>query len=102
MIEVVDCATSVHVQVESKLTHLCPFKPEVDEGSVVVQWTTDEGKTIELHSLRAYFDSHANSAISHEELAEEVWQALEELPVSDVHVELSFATAGMAVEVSTG
>lgn len=56
----------VEVSVTMPAVHMCPFKNEVDEGSVTLSWLTRNGRTIELHSLRALLDSADEWEVSHE------------------------------------
>jgi len=95
----VDTPAPVEVEVSQAITHLCPFRNEVDRGVVTVKWFCD-GKTFELHELASYLDSFARREISHEELVADV---VNDLSAYDGirHVVASFTTetAGMDVRV---
>lgn len=83
------------------LRHLCPFKDEVDEGTVTSGWSTC-GSTLELHSLAAYLTSWAEQTISHEELTDAIRRDLESVPgIYAPTVETRWTTAGMGVTCST-
>jgi NADPH-dependent 7-cyano-7-deazaguanine reductase QueF len=100
-IETVSSIPGVRMTITSPIIHLCPFKDEVDTGSITVSWETHHG-TIELHSLRAFFDSYAESEISHEGLTDTIRRELNRIPsIKALSVATSWNTAGMSVAVST-
>lgn len=97
----VETEAEVTVVVTSALVHLCPHVEEVDYGTVKISWRTD-GKTIELHSLRAWLQSFSNVVVSHEQITDLVREDLAALDgIADVGVETSWRTAGMDVSCST-
>lgn len=90
-----------HLSVKSSIQHMCPFKNEVDCGTITVAWQVD-GHTLELHSLREYFHSFIDREISHEELTDEIRAELStHHGITDVTVSTRWHTAGMEVECST-
>lgn len=91
-------AKRIKVAAKGSITHRCPHVNEVDHGWIEITWSTDDGQTIELHSLREYLDTFADQAISHEELVNEVhvWTSQH---VPDVEVRAGFITAGLEVAV---
>lgn len=57
----------------AQLRHLCPFIDEVDDGEIQVTYEQEPtGPLLELHDLRAIFDTYEDTKISHEELTAEV------------------------------
>jgi len=89
------------MSVTSPIRHLCPFKDEVDDGTITVTWRTLNG-TFELHSLRAFFATFAESEISHESLTDTIYRELSRVPsIRIVDVETHWTTAGMGVACST-
>ena len=100
-IETVMASPGLIMTITSPLTHRCPFRDEVDEGTITVTWQTMNG-TIELHSLRAYFDSFAGSVISHESMTDMIRRELNRIPsVKALDVVTHWNTAGMDVACST-
>lgn len=94
---VVPCASKVKLSITGDLAHLCPHVDEVDNGTVEITWTTDDG-TLELHSVRAWLDGFADRVIAHEELTEELQMALDAIPgICDARVTTHWTTAGFAV-----
>ncbi|UVF61162.1 hypothetical protein SEA_AOKA_39 [Arthrobacter phage Aoka] len=101
MIETVSSSPGLTMAVTSPLVHLCPFKDETDAGTITVTWQTLNG-TIELHSLRAYFDSFAGSTVSHEGLTDTIRRELQRIPsIKALDVTTAWTTAGMETVVST-
>lgn len=89
----------VTVTVTAPLIHVCPFRDEVDEGTIAITWTT-AGYTIELHALYAWLCLFDETAISHEELTDHIVTILALRPgISDVSAVSSWDTASMLVEV---
>ena len=100
-IETVTSSPGLTMAVTSPIVHLCPFKDEIDNGQITVTWQTLNG-TIELHSLRAYFDSFAASEISHESLTDTIRRELNRIPsIKALDVTTNWTTAGMEVVCST-
>lgn len=92
----------VRVRITLPIQHLCPFVPEVDHGTITVAWNT-YGQTFELHLLKYYLQSFADTKISHEDLSEKIQKELAAYPgIRKVSVETTWDTAGMDVLVSTG
>lgn len=87
------------VSVTSPLVHRCPYKHEVDYGTVEIEWACVEA-TIELHSLAAYLGSWGDVEISHEALTRTIENQLDTLDGLWIRsVRTSFRTAGMNVIV---
>jgi NADPH-dependent 7-cyano-7-deazaguanine reductase QueF len=86
------------VTVASPLQHLCPFKDEVDRGTVTVEFAVD-GLTFELHELSAYFGSFAGETISHEALTGRIFTDLSSNGLAVLGVTTEWVTAGMHVVV---
>lgn len=57
----------IAMRITAPLTHVCPYRDEVDEGTVTITWET-EGRTFELHALREWLGRWKDSKISHEHL----------------------------------
>lgn len=92
----------VIMRASGPLKHRCPFKDELDEGTVEIVWRT-AGRTMELHSLREYLDSHEERVISHEDLTEEIRATLSSLPgITNVGVTTRWHTAGFVVAAERG
>lgn len=91
---------AVTVTATAPIRHLCPFKDELDQGTVTIVWDCN-GHTIELHSLAAYLDGFYAEKISHETLVDEIFYALYGLtPLIEIQsVTARFTTAGIGVEV---
>lgn len=86
------------VAAHSSATHLCPYRDEVDVGTVEVVWEAGE-QTIELHSLGEWLDSLATMKVSHEEYTHHVREQLERLGLPIKRVSTTWQTAGMDVTV---
>lgn len=58
------------ITVSGSITHRCPFRDEVDDGTfeLVYDWTGDY--LIELYALREFVDGFRHELITHEELTE--------------------------------
>lgn len=81
------------------LTHLCPFVPEVDEGTVTITWIT-AGATLELHALAAWLGDFAGDKVSHEDITVDIQAGLDELAgITNVEVVTRWSTAGGEVVV---
>ncbi len=101
VVRTVESNTPVTVSVRSPLVHLCPYVDETDHGEIVVSWRVEE-RTLELHSLRAYFGAFSGIPVSHEALTNLIWTELGSL--SGLHVigvETVWTTAGMEVVCGT-
>jgi len=99
--ELVKVGSTATVTAQSAIKHLCPFKDEVDIGTIAISWAC-RGFTIELHSLASYLNSYAENAISHEDLVAMVAADLQTLGdgITVRSVTVRFTTAGIDVEVS--
>lgn len=80
------------------IRHMCPFRHEVDEGTVSVSWRVN-GATFELHDLAEYLTSFRDLTISHEELTARIYAHLGGWAVN---VTTRWVTAGLEVTVSRG
>lgn len=97
----IPCGSEVTVQATAPLTHRCPFRDEIDHGSVEIQWTT-AGNTFELHTLRAWLDNHAGLTVSHEDITRAIADDLAGRPgIRDVRVRTRWTTAGAGVVVAS-
>lgn len=101
--ETVPCDNDVTVTVAGPLIHMCPFVNEIDHGNITITWKPS-GRTFELHSLRAYLNSWADSQVSHEAITDRVLHDLTATSgVTAVTVESHWwMTAGFAVQVRGG
>lgn len=95
----------VDVSVSGPIQHLCPYKDETDNGVVTIVWRS-ESTTFEMHSLSEFLAFWRNKRISHEELADEIFEQLQHLNADGGpnvrSVTARFTTAGLGVEVSRG
>jgi len=95
-------AADVTVVITSPITHRCPYADETDHGHIDLTWRC-AGRTLELHSLRAWLDEWAVSVISHENLTDVILHILGTIEgIEDVTVTTRWATAGMNVTVTGG
>lgn len=96
----VPCPVVVRLSVTAEARHLCPFKDEVDQGTVTLEWTTAHGETVELHALAALIDRFAGVEISHEQWTAELVGAVSRgVRVAGLRVVSSWVTGGLTVEV---
>ncbi len=99
--KLVDSDDDVVVTAVAPLVHLCPHVDEVDYGTVTISWRT-AGKTIELHSLRAWLQSFSNVVVSHEKITDLIREEVSAPDgLVDVRVATQWRTAGMDVSCST-
>jgi NADPH-dependent 7-cyano-7-deazaguanine reductase QueF len=84
------------------IKHLCPFKRELDRGTVDITWRTLTA-TYELHSLRESLKAFDRVVISHEDLTTFIAEELAQFPemIDQVTVSTRWDTAGMEVECFT-
>lgn len=61
------CTSRTTVTATYPLQHLCPYRDEVDSGTVEITWRT-HGATFELHDLGAFLATFAGKEFSHEQL----------------------------------
>lgn len=89
------------VEVTSLLQHLCPFKDEVDNGTIVIEWETVT-RTMELHALKEWLNGFSGDRISHEAITKAIHEGLSEVHgLKVLRVETKWHTAGMRVVCST-
>lgn len=89
------------VTVKANVQHRCPFVHEIDYGTARITWIP-QGNTIEIHSLRDYLATWADTQISHEDITQAIHMTLGDLDglyVTDVTT--TWNTAGMEVSCST-
>lgn len=82
----------MRITVTGPVSKLCPFKDEVDHGTV--ELTFDAAEAPELHALAAALQAH-DRKITHEAYTAEVYEAWE--PHGCVSVTSSWTTAGLSV-----
>lgn len=99
----VPCPAVVRVSITASASHRCPYRDEMDHGTVRVSWTTSFGETVELHALAALIHGRADAEISHEQwtaaIAAQIGSAV---VVADLTVTSEWATAGLDVSVGMG
>ena len=95
-----DPADGVRVKVAAPLAHRCPHADETDIGTVTAEWTVP-GRTIELHSLAAYFTTWAGTRISHEQITDSIRDDIRKAGMEEVAVTTTWNTAGMGVIVTS-
>lgn len=96
----VRCPDAVRVTVVSSARHRCPFKDEVDFGTVRIEWTTSRGETIELHTLAALIAANADTEVSHERWTADLASTISaDADVEALVVTSQWTTAGIAVSV---
>ena len=107
-LDFVSSANRVRVTATFPLTHRCPFRDELDEGTVTVSWTTVHHLTIELHSLAHYLAEFRDVAISHENITVRILDELQTsasngspFSVADLEVSTAWRTAGAEVVVTS-
>jgi NADPH-dependent 7-cyano-7-deazaguanine reductase QueF len=82
------------------ITHRCPFRDEIDQGSIEIAWRTDT-RTIELHWLASVLRDWSECAISHEQYTSQIRDDLDALFGFDlVRVRSEWRTAGATVVVT--
>lgn len=91
-------ARGMRAEVTMPLTHLCPFRDEVDNGTATLRWLVDE-RTLELHSVRRWLDSFARVVASHESVTGTLHDTLSQLNLPGVSVTTRWETAGGAVVI---
>jgi hypothetical protein len=79
--------------------HKCPVVDEIDRGNLTVWWVTTD-RTIELHSLRDYLNTWADTATTHEDLVTAIAAALTWAGVAGTGARFTGRTAGMDVEAT--
>jgi len=60
------------VIIVAKLKAICPITKTIDNYQLTIEYIPDDGKYIELKSLREYLDSFDGKEIFHEDLANEL------------------------------
>lgn len=81
--------------------HLCPIVQETDHGQLTVQWVTT-AVTLELHALAAYLRTWADTAITHEDLCQQIATDLADAGIADPVVTYTGTTAGLTIHASAG
>jgi NADPH-dependent 7-cyano-7-deazaguanine reductase QueF len=101
--ELVKVGSTATVTAHAPIKHECPFKNEVDTGTITITWKCN-GFTFELHSLAEYLACYADQAISHEDLVALIAADLQTVGggVTIHSVTARFTTAGIDVEISRG
>ena len=98
----VPCDNYVTVTAFGPLRHMCPYKDEIDNGTVTITWRPD-GETFELHALAEYLRGYEHSPVSHETITDRIQHDLSMITaVAAVRVETSWQTAGFRVRVEAG
>lgn len=82
------------VTVTADVRKRCPYKDEVDAGTLTLVLNVPEGDGPELHDLAAYLGSFSDHALSHEEFTRNICL---DLPV--IEAKTTWRTAGLSVEV---
>lgn len=81
------------VVVRGPVKKLCPYRNEVDEGTVTVTFSVSHRDDCrELHSLAGYLGSFEGASLSHEDFTRQVHADLAALSV-----ESTWQTAGLTV-----
>lgn len=79
--------------VTAAVRKLCPYRDEIDEGTVIITFDVYEGDGPELHEVADYLASYAVVPMSHEAFTRMVASDY------DAAVTSAWTTAGMAVTV---
>lgn len=88
------------LRMTAEVSKRCPFRNEVDSGTVTVYCPRLVDRTVELHSVAKWFELWRDTAISHEMFTMLVHAAFcDVLRVQDVQVTSNFDTAGIRVEI---
>lgn len=94
-----DSGAPATVTVTVDVVHMCPFKDEVDEGSLTVVFEVAD-QTIELHSLKRWLDTLDEWKVTHEGFTFHVKDTLQTVGVRVRRCETIWDTAGMYVRVA--
>lgn len=97
-LKTIEVTAGVEVEVIGYLSHLCPFRNEVDRGTITMSWVT-AGTNVELHSLHDLLRSYRHVAVSHEEVTVRIADALTECGLKNVEVQTHFITSGMQCRI---
>jgi NADPH-dependent 7-cyano-7-deazaguanine reductase QueF len=98
---VVPIESNVTLTATASIQHMCPFRHEVDNGSVTITWDT-QGWTLELPEVRAYLRTFSDREISPEDLPDEIRLDLgSHFGIENVAVQSNWRTAGMEVRCVT-
>lgn len=96
----VPCSSDVRVTVTAEASHLCPFRTEVDHGTVAISWSTAHGETVELHALAALVRCRERVEISHEQWTADLAASIAaSAKVDDLTVTSTWQTGGLNVSV---
>jgi NADPH-dependent 7-cyano-7-deazaguanine reductase QueF len=94
MADVVACdAQNLHVTFTCPVVKICPFSPEVDQGTVEISFHVN-GQTMELHGLAAYLRAFAGQPVSHEDFTGDVHDYVSSRLDGMVRVVSRWRTAG--------
>lgn len=77
------------VTISAQVSHLCPFKDEIDIGRIRLALT----EPTELHALAEYLQSFTDQVVTHEVMTQEIAKH------TNAHVTTYWTTAGMDIEV---
>lgn len=97
----VPCADEVRMSAEFTARHLCPFREEIDDGTVTVSWVTSHGVTFELHALADAIGAREGEEVSHERWTADLTARLAEVDVADLAVTSTWTTAGATITVGS-
>lgn len=94
-----DNGSRVNVSVTMPAVHQCPHRDETDRGTATLEWRVC-GRTVELHSLRAYLDSLHEWVVSHEAYTAHLRDHLRDAGLTGVEVTTTWSTAGGLIKVT--
>jgi NADPH-dependent 7-cyano-7-deazaguanine reductase QueF len=97
----VPCADEVRMSAEFTARHLCPFRDEIDDGTVTVSWITSHGVTFELHALADAIGSREHEQVSHEQWTAGLAHRLAEVDVAELAIVSTWTTAGATIIVGS-
>lgn len=85
------------VTISGPVTKRCPYREEVDEGTVTLTFDVGDDEAPELHGLAARLRRHEDARVSHEAYSLALIDDLG--PSGCVHVRTTWQTAGLEVTV---
>jgi hypothetical protein len=88
----------VIVTVTGPVTKRCPYRDEIDEGTVTMTFLVLSGDAPELHGLAEQIAAGLNEKVSHEDYTRAMWATW--FPKGLRRVETTWTTAGMEVRVA--
>jgi len=87
--------------IHPEVSALCPVSNFADSGKITIRYVPNK-KTVELKSLKLYINSYRNIGISHEDLANDVFNNLEKgLKPKYLQVVLEMAPRGNVTTIIT-